>query len=101
MDQVGQCPDQLPVPRDPFSEDPPTTSEDITDLDMYSEDTDFSPTSEKLSQWIAQLESEVHEMDKTISKLKGTMNELSEAVVQRERHARRQPSQIGRSSKAA
>ena len=36
-----------------------------------------------------QLESKVDEKDKTMRKLKGTVNELASAVAQREMHARR------------
>ena len=52
-----------------------------------SQDIDFPPNSEELSQWVAQLEGEVYEMDKTVSKAKGKLSELSNAVAQRERCA--------------
>ena len=60
------------MPRDLFSEDPLTTLEDIIDLYVVGQDTDFTPSSEDLpvlSQWVAQLEDEVDEKDKTINKL--------------------------------
>ena len=78
--QVGQCPKQPPVPRDPFSEEPQTAPEDVIDLYVDDQDTDCSSSSEKWSQRVAQLESKVIEKDKTIHKLKGTVNELADAV---------------------
>ena len=100
MDQVCQCPDQPPVPRDPLSEEPQTVQEDTIDLYVDCHDTDFPSSRENLSQTVAQLESEVVEKDRKISKFKGTVNELADAVARRGRCTRWAPSQIRRSDKA-
>ena len=86
---MGQGTDQHPMPRDPLSEDPQTAPEDVIDLYVDGQDTDIPPSRVELSQWVFQLESEVDEKDKTIWKLKDTVNELADAVHQRERYAGR------------
>ena len=42
VDQVDQCPDQHPMPRDLFSEYPQTAPEDVIDLYVDGQDTGFS-----------------------------------------------------------
>ena len=80
--------------RDPFSEDPLIVPEDVIGLYVNSQDTDFPPSNEKLSQQVVQLESEVDEKDKIISRFKGTVNEMVDVVVQIERHARRHQTKL-------
>ena len=43
VDQVGQCPEQPPMPRNPFNEDPQAAPKDVTDLCVDGQDTDFPP----------------------------------------------------------
>ena len=88
MDQRGQCPEWPPVTRNPFTEDPQTAPEDVINLYVDGQDTDIPLSSEKLSQRVALLESEVVEQDKTKRRLKGTVNEMSDTVAQREKCAR-------------
>ena len=93
--QVGQCPQQLPMNRDPLNEEPQTVPDDIIDLYVAGQDTDFTPSSSKeLSKQVAKLISEVDEKDKTICQLKGTVNKMADAAAQRERHARRHQAKL-------
>ena len=49
VDKVGQCPDQPPMLREPFSKDPQTAQRDVTELYVDGQNTDFPPSSDKLS----------------------------------------------------
>ena len=49
----------------------------------------FSPSGEELARWASQLDSGMKWKDKTISELRGTVDELADTVAKRERHVQR------------
>ena len=73
--QVDQCPGQ----------------QDVVDLHMDGQDTDFPTSGKELSRWVAQLESDMKGREQMISELRGTVDELAETVAKRKRHAQRHP----------